>query len=369
MAEYEKDSKWHSCMTGIQSEKVELYVNNPDRVSLVVFDERGRALLWNTDSGKHLMDRIFPNSGDHVGIMQRWAIMQGYVYRTHTVADRSDVSDHDIHSVTVEFRKYLPYLDTLRSVKYIGRKSKKSKRWVTLTNSGVCETQRDAFPPTAQCRMCKGYIWEDYDRHFTDAGSGPYCLSCLEVSMIVCAKCLDVYEQGNMVYIEDVCEFWCGDCHFEEGFTCVHCGHWFSSDYPHVIGDDHNVYCAGDACAHTCLHVCGVCGCVLRNIYYLVSGMQVCDACLNQNIKDGVVFTCPDCGNWDAISEGKKEDREENGNNSNSSSALFCSKCYKRRAVHKATKTADKKDKGKLAVDKPKDVVYDMQSERGSAHD
>jgi hypothetical protein len=118
-----------SCMTGSDAEYVEMFARNPDRVSLVVFPTGNsygcgfaRALLWKTDEGVYLLDRIYPNDGSHVTAMHQWALQKGYVYRISTSAQDNcyptKLSDGKVHKVTVTPARFssgqhnIPYLDT-----------------------------------------------------------------------------------------------------------------------------------------------------------------------------------------------------------------------------------------------------------------
>lgn len=62
---------------------VRWYAENPDKVSLVRItlgnEYVGRALLWTTDGGKKLLDRVYPDdNGPHIAAMHHYAHKQGW---------------------------------------------------------------------------------------------------------------------------------------------------------------------------------------------------------------------------------------------------------------------------------------------------
>ena len=72
-----KGSLGKSCMRYQSCQQfLDIYVNNPDQVSLVIYvDEnnklKSRALLWETDKGKHL-DRIYYTDDSEVNLVDKW---------------------------------------------------------------------------------------------------------------------------------------------------------------------------------------------------------------------------------------------------------------------------------------------------------
>jgi len=75
-----ENSSVHSCMTGDNSCFTELYALNKDKVSLLLFDEL-RALLWKTDQGVMVLDRIYPSGHCKIETFRNWAKNKGYVLR------------------------------------------------------------------------------------------------------------------------------------------------------------------------------------------------------------------------------------------------------------------------------------------------
>lgn len=111
------ESATRSCMTGPNANKVKLYALNPETIKMVIMDDELRALLWKTDDGVEVMDRIYPNGHWKVNLMTRWAHQQGYRTRHHNnnqtgkTIPLSDGSSR-IVSVKITKRELFPYLDT-----------------------------------------------------------------------------------------------------------------------------------------------------------------------------------------------------------------------------------------------------------------
>lgn len=73
-----------SCMAG-KDHLLEIYAANPEKVALLKIYRKGRymgrALLWHTDQGWTVMDRIYPSDeGDHIKAAIRYAEAQGWDY-------------------------------------------------------------------------------------------------------------------------------------------------------------------------------------------------------------------------------------------------------------------------------------------------
>ena len=118
----------HTCMTMAEQQPiVKFYAVNPN-IGMVRFaagKTRARALLWKTNAGLHVMDRIYPNDGWHIMVMQEWAKKNGFVFRKHnSLPDyKTDVSDDEAHYATVNYHfiqsdtvcdTLWPYMDTFR---------------------------------------------------------------------------------------------------------------------------------------------------------------------------------------------------------------------------------------------------------------
>ncbi len=106
---------------------LDIYAKNPDKVSVAVVKSEGgliaaRALLWKTDFGDVVMDRIYSADKMFTTILQNWASEKGYYYRA-----KNDSQPHNaklfvyngsnvFEKFTVTLKKHkfpsYPFLDT-----------------------------------------------------------------------------------------------------------------------------------------------------------------------------------------------------------------------------------------------------------------
>ena len=104
---------WKSCMSYTYCQRyLDIYVKNPDRVSLLIFkndDDKilGRALLWKLDDNTLYMDRIYTVSDSYNYTFEEWGTQNGYELNR---------SYQDEFTVTIEPNDYepYPYMDTLQ---------------------------------------------------------------------------------------------------------------------------------------------------------------------------------------------------------------------------------------------------------------
>lgn len=123
----DKKSKLHSCMTGEDAFKTRLYALNPDKVSLVVYNNVARALLWETDKGSKVLDRIYPDDESfNVFLLKHWANKKGYL-------DYDSASDSSKHFyISLKHDNIFPYFDTF----YFGKKTRKI---IKVCNRSFCK--------------------------------------------------------------------------------------------------------------------------------------------------------------------------------------------------------------------------------------
>lgn len=199
----ETDSK--SCMTGInKNELTFLYAKNPDKISLAVLDNTIRALLWKTDDGNTVFDRIYPSAHKSILPFRKWAGEQGYLLR--------DVADAvvQIHStVGVQNKKLFvtisnlvrsyPYLDTFR----FGNVENNKLILCNNNEFGCLEFTRANGHPfnLARCHKCNCIC-----DHFKSHNFITYCDKC--------------YYSLNIV---KVCRY-CGVSNMISNFVCKSCG-------------------------------------------------------------------------------------------------------------------------------------------------
>lgn len=361
---YGEDARWHSCMTGGEAFRAEIYVNNPDKVSMVIYNNEARALLWTTDEGIQVLDRIYPNSGKHVRIMQNWARANNMLYRISASLDPSTLSDStkELH-VTLEIGNYLPYFDTWRQSTYIGRKHSRDTRKAVFSNGQNFGKSDRKWPAVSTCSLCasqhiKGkLLWEDWDKVWAESGSGPYCKDCAEYKFTLCARCYDMLEinrDTSIYYVADMSEYWCFVCAADHAFNCNNCNRLFSLDYGHVLIDKDRVYC--EHCVETTgtFHICSQCGDIVIDRVQLKSGEDVCLTCHDKLARANLVLSCWECGGYDRKEKGKEE--EPHG-------YWYCDRCHQKREDSKARKAGNKTDTQTATASRPASPLFTLPPE------
>lgn len=129
---YNQKAALNSCMQGKDSRFFEIYRKLPQCRLAYIESEDGfllaRAIIWDevhTADGKtiRIMDRIYANNVENNVILQRWAVDNGYLFKTQPgmFSDGKGIHHHeDIYidlsefNVVPEDMEYLPYMDTFR---------------------------------------------------------------------------------------------------------------------------------------------------------------------------------------------------------------------------------------------------------------
>lgn len=117
------EALWHtyrdgpqSCMKGKKSQSM-LYWSNPDKVKILrIYDQgkfTGRALVWLTDQGETVMDRVYPGNGTLAYAARAYAKSQGWNYKTFDSVGE-DFAEKKPYTVTLKHvtNRRLPYLDS-----------------------------------------------------------------------------------------------------------------------------------------------------------------------------------------------------------------------------------------------------------------
>ncbi len=201
----ENGSLGASCMCEVDDEFFDIYCNNPERVSLVIykapedpFKIKGRALLWLLNSGKQFMDRIYTHHDSDIELFRQYAKLNGYWCKYHNSStsegdayiptnQRTEVLDLIVNLKPCDHDRY-PYLDTL---KYYNKET------------GVISNVREPGM----------ILLEDTDGGYTTCGS------CDSTGYVECDDCDGSGEEE------------CGDCDGDGYVNCSSC-------------DDGNVECS-----------------------------------------------------------------------------------------------------------------------------
>jgi len=263
----------NSCMREECSVYTNWYAENPDKVQMLVWKNKARALLWTCDDGTKVLDRIYRNAGAHVPAMILWANVNGYIHRGTQSAEFEGWRDADgllvdAKELTVTMQKsqnkMYPWMDsfkhaygdddddTFEITAYLRLDSDgrayhdyllqhQHGNAVVQTTScrscgvrlvdhllvdGYCETCREEF---VECGHC-GHITDDDETYIvhTDSGDESWCYSCSHSSAVV----MSCYHCGERASLDDTPDGWhglaetsnmiCPDC--LEHYTCQRCG-------------------------------------------------------------------------------------------------------------------------------------------------
>lgn len=256
VAAFENEFGGHSCMTGGCAEYVQVYEEN-DNIQLLKYTsfggKRARAVVWTTDKGETILDRIYPNSGAHIDRIHGWAKEQGWLIRETNGLPEGDVriSDGKRHTVSVTSDSGMwPYMDTFRFAD--GDESE-----ATLSN------------------------WDSGNAvlESTDGGFIGHYMRC--------ENCSERYDENDLTTIDDV--LWCENCLCDE-FS------WSETECEYVRHDDCVTLDCGDIVsthyAESHCYTCDSCDHVSTDDTSETPDgkQQLCESCFND-----VVSTCDSC--------------------------------------------------------------------------
>lgn len=268
---YRDEVGGHSCMTGDDCEKVAIYERNPSVVQMLVFDDgsmTARALVWKTDQGKTAMDRIYPNSGRHIELFNKYARGNGWLVRVgnsmpKTGVDFKDADGDDCSELTVSLELpdtiIYPYMDSFRWVKsYDGDSVVLSTQYRIGRH---CLQSTDGEGPgsegddSRECRDCGCRV--DPEDSYSDENGYTYCSDCYSERYGSCERCGYECNRDDLVtvhtsrYEQD----WCDDCRSSYAAECEDCNELFVISRINEI--DGECYCENCESNHAeCCHAC-----------------------------------------------------------------------------------------------------------------
>jgi hypothetical protein len=242
-----------SCMTGGCSEYVQIYADNPDKIGLIKYTNGidARAVLWLTDEGKVVMDRIYPCDGYHIDALVKWAEKNDIICRTHhSIRSRHDgdgvMSDGQDHDVTLRQSDtdVWPYMDSFMYATLVrGNKVK-----VSTTASGGYDHCLDFTDGTIDgsgdwyyCAHCEERVHPD--EAFTTEDD-TYCESCYGLYFTSCEHCEESTARDDIAEVYnssghriEVCSC-CAESDYAE---CYECGDIHHADALETVDDE--CYC------------------------------------------------------------------------------------------------------------------------------
>jgi hypothetical protein len=219
IVDHYKTTNNKSCMTGSSSIYTNFYAINPEKVGLLLFDNL-RALIWTTDEGKTVLDRIYPSNHWRIEPLLKWSKSQGYVTTRYNDKgydyDYDDYEENNRHltdrrryNVTMKLfrgkdqKLIFPHLDTF-CFEEIDNKIIKPKRRnikkITLTNKIpkrkgriVYGSTDGSFQTVYICLKCKCACDDDGEYiECRESCKGPVCDNCISLIKCKCKKCTKI---------------------------------------------------------------------------------------------------------------------------------------------------------------------------------
>jgi len=192
-----------SCMTGAyHSNRIKFYADNPDKIKLVTTrDKRGRALLWVTDTGEKVLDRIY---GAGINTIIAWANRHKvlYLYRNDPKTGlNKDIEKIRKLKVTVQYKtRCFPSIDNFRYGKIKDVKNIKSSDTIVITanpmfGNVILTSGTGGFSIVPQCENCGESL--NNGSYYTPKNI-LHCKKCFDKKYARCNICGVEQEKENM---------------------------------------------------------------------------------------------------------------------------------------------------------------------------
>ena len=171
--ESESGSLGGSCMRYDRCQDYfDIYVSNPERVSLVVLLSEqdsskiaGRAILWLDDDGRRIMDRIYVIRTADILLFIEYCNSKGYYHKeTQNYSSYTSLVDNGIELddeeskvvITLNKGEYgpYPYMDTMKY--YSPETGVISNRYIRTAKGCIELTDTDGGPYEDNCSVCNG---------------------------------------------------------------------------------------------------------------------------------------------------------------------------------------------------------------------
>ena len=253
-----------SCMAGARASWLEIYTNNPDQCSMVIFKSTedinkivGRALLWTLSDGKKFMDRIYTVADSDVQLFREYAKENGW-YSKYYNSSTEDGTSYAPNGATEKLDlvvnlsqkdyNYYPYLDTL---KYFTPGSgilnnKEGELELEDTGGGHSNSEDECDEcggsGTVTCGDCDG---DGTESCYNCDGNGRVdCSDCDGNGENTCSNC----DGSGKVEDDEGNEIDCDDCNGSGQIECVECSGNGRVDCDDCDGDGENncSNCDGD---------------------------------------------------------------------------------------------------------------------------
>jgi len=209
-----------SCMTDESASYTVLYALNPNKVKLINFAGKARALLWTTDDGTKVLDRAYPSGSKEIVLLRQWAEDKGYVLRRNADKLESsgnvELSDGNEHLITLKHNGVFPYLDTFHFGEIIDDETVQLSNYENFGNAIFMKT--DGTYKREVCDKCG----EIDSGPYHEVNGATYCEDCYRENFEECHKCNDVIRSDEAMY-DDMFAY-CEGCFYDIYYNCDYCG-------------------------------------------------------------------------------------------------------------------------------------------------
>jgi hypothetical protein len=221
-----KETKIRTCMTGINNiNKLVLYAKNKDRISLLTVKGYScRALIWKTDEGVSVLDRIYPAGHSLTPTIRIWAKNNGYVLRSSpdsyiTYAQTIKLENNETYKITLNDTQIYPFLDTF----VFGLKNNGKLILSNNFNHGnmALQNQYGEYIEFARCNCCKLNIQDGSIHRFNDEN---YCYNCYRKLFMSCNHCGVIHKKEDLIYKTMIGSLVCEKCSKQFYYKCEDCG-------------------------------------------------------------------------------------------------------------------------------------------------
>lgn len=250
--EYNEETGGSSCMTGLDSIFTAVYDQN-DNVDLLVVEYgkyTGRVLLWDTNEGPRVSDRIYVENDLLYYPIIRYCLDNGIRLRRHNAYGEGNEYYDDKFSVNVNWEdmEYAPYFDTfmrtdgpcLGDTATHFQKSTNCSYSLTDTHGQV-----DFLENCHTCICCEAYINIESGEHYTDPDGDICCEYCYSERFSVCDCCGETTSNDYITPIEGrrYTEFYCEYCTLNYAHYCEDCGEHYHVDNTTETIDTNELVC------------------------------------------------------------------------------------------------------------------------------
>lgn len=273
-----------SCMTGTD-EYVRMYVENPDKISMIVLKidglKAGRAILWKLDGHTEespllYLDRPYPQS-DRI-----FALYRAYAQKNN-IELWYDGGELGYNTCTVKpsSNGAIPYMDS-----WCGMNVQNNGDWQFKMGSGqytVCCTEGGPLYEGAgvsYCCYCEAVIDPNYAMFDV---FDCYCEECWNDNFTYCENCVEYVSRDDVMNVEGA--EWCPRCVDYDAFICEDCGNLINNNNSdsRIEGSSVCEDC-GDNYAR-----CFGCGNYFADMTQEHEGQLVCDDCYFELESEGVI--------------------------------------------------------------------------------